>query len=325
MSGEIVCLTGGVGGAKLVLGLDRVLRDGALTVGVNTGDDFEHLSLSVWPDFDTTLYTLAGLSDTERGWGRAGETWAFMGALKQLGGPGWFNLGDKDLALNVWRSDALRRGVPPAEIAAHLTGALGLSTTLIPATRDRLRTVLDTDEGELDFQTYFVARRAAPKITAIRFVGQDEARPDPALMEALAAPTLQGVIIAPSNPYLSLGPILALPGLRQALRECPAPVIAVSPIVGGEAIKGPTAKIMGELGLDVSPLAVAAGYRDFLTGFVLDEVDAALQPQIEAMGLACAVAQTVMRSEADKIALAKAVVEFLECFIPLPDEYYVRF
>ena len=313
MSGapSILCLTGGSGGAKLALGLYRTLPKGALTMGVNTGDDFEHLSLTVWPDFDTTLYTLAGLNDQERGWGRSGETWAFMGAVRQLGGPDWFNLGDQDLALNVLRTDALRKGTAPSVLAGSLTAALGLDAALLPVTDDSLRTFVDTDEGELDFQTYFVGRRAAPVVKAIRFRGADSAQPNAALLQRLAAPGLGGLVIAPSNPFLSIGPILAMPALRQALARTAAPVVAVSPIVGGEAIKGPTAKIMRELGLEVTPLAVARLYRDFLDGFVLDQVDAALAPDIEALGLACTVAQSVMRTEADKMDLARHVTGFL--------------
>lgn len=311
-AGEILCLTGGIGGAKLALGLYKTLSPGALTVGVNTGDDFDHLGLEVWPDFDTTLYTLSGLSDQGRGWGREGETWAFMGALRELGGPDWFQLGDQDLATHVWRTDALRQGVARNEVARNLTQACKVSAHLLPVTEDSLRTVLDTDEGVLDFQTYFVRRRAAPRITAIRYEGAEAARPSSALMEILGGTGLAGVIIAPSNPLLSIGPILALEPLRRALTATAAPVVAVTPIVGGAAIKGPTAKIMSELGLPVSPVAVAQAYQGVIDGFVLDRIDAAMEPEIRDLGLACWVAQTVMDSQADKISLAKDVLAFVE-------------
>lgn len=312
MSGQIVCLTGGIGGAKLALGLYRALSPGALTLGINTGDDFRHLGLEIWPDFDTALYTLAGLSDPVRGWGRVDETWAFMDAMRALGGADWFQLGDRDLATHVLRTEALGAGRSASEIAAQLSRACGLTARLLPVTQDPVRTVVETADGELSFQAYFVRHRAEPAITGLRYEGAAAATATPALLEALAAPDLAGVVIAPSNPLLSVGPILAITPLRQALAACRAPVVAVSPIVAGAAIKGPTARNMSDLGLDVSPVAVARLYADVLDGFLLDAQDAALAQQIVDLGLACHVAPTVMTGDAEKVALAREVTGFLQ-------------
>lgn len=309
--GAVVCLTGGVGGAKLALGLHQILPAEALTLGINTGDDFRHLGLEIWPDFDTTLYTLSGLADPLRGWGRAGETWGFLDALRGFGGPDWFQLGDRDLAVHVLRTEALARGRRPAEVADQLTQARGLAARLLPVTEDPVRTTVDTDEGALAFQDYFVRRRAEPAVTGVRFQGAEGAAATPALLQALAAPDLRGVVIAPSNPLLSIGPILAVEPLRRALAACRAPVVAVTPIVGGAAIKGPTAKIMRELGLEVSPVTVAQMYKGLIDGYVLDVQDAGLERQIRALGLACHVAQTVMSTDLEKSALAHEVLSFL--------------
>src|ERR1700726_3117190 len=253
---SVLALSGGIGGAKLALGLSRVLPPGELTIVANTGDDFEHLGLLISPDFDTLLYTLAGLNDAARGWGRGDETWTFMKALSALGGETWFQLGDGDLAIHVERTRRLAAGETLSHITDDFCRRLGVGARLLPMSEDRVRTHVRTSDGWLDFQDYFVRRRCAPEVNELAYDGAAQARPHPAFISALADGRLRAVIICPSNPYLSVDPILAPPGVRAALKACPAPVIAVSPIIGGRAVKGPTAKMMSELG---SPVTAAAG------------------------------------------------------------------
>ena len=312
MSIRVLALCGGIGGAKLALGLTRVLPAEDLAILVNTGDDFEHLGLSISPDIDTVTYTLAGLNNTELGWGLAGETWAFMDQLKKLGGEGWFNLGDRDLALHVERTRRLHAGESLSAITADVAQKLGIAPALWPMSDDPVRTVLDTDEGTLEFQRYFVGRQAQPAVRALTYQGADTARPNPAALAALADPALEAVIVCPSNPWLSIAPLLAMPALRKALIQTRAPVIAVSPIVGGKAIKGPTAKLMGELGLPVTASAVADYYAAFTDGYMLDTADAALADAVAALGMAVDVQPTVMTDLPSKEALATAVLAFAE-------------
>ena len=307
---ECLALSGGVGGAKLVVGLARLIAPEHLVVAANTGDDFEHLGLHVSPDIDTLVYTLSGLANRETGWGRAGETWNFMAALAALGGETWFQLGDTDLAMHVERSRRLRAGESLSTITADLSARLGVAVRIVPMSDDPVRTVVETAGGPLDFQHYFVRERCAPVVTGFRFEGAAAARPQPLVLEALADPALGMVVICPSNPFISIDPILALPGLRERLAKCPAPVIAVSPIVGGGAIKGPTAKMMGELGMAVTAAGVAAHYGDLLDGFVIDRADANLAEVLHQAGLAVRVADTVMESLEDREALASAVLGF---------------
>jgi LPPG:FO 2-phospho-L-lactate transferase len=304
---KVLALCGGVGGAKLALGLYRVLAPGRLTVAINTGDDFEHLGLHVSPDIDTVTYTLAGLNDTERGWGLADESWNFMAALGRLGGEKWFNLGDRDLATHVLRTIQLKEGRSLSEITAGFAARLGIDAHLLPMSDDPVRTKVSTPEGELDFQRYFVERQCAPEVRAITFEGVADARPHPALMQALADSSLAAIVICPSNPYLSVDPLLALPGLREALASAPPPVIAVSPIVGGAAVKGPTAKIMRELNLPVTTASVAEHYRGLVDGLVIDESDAAEAATLDLPVLATG---TVMHTVEDKERLARAVLDF---------------
>jgi LPPG:FO 2-phospho-L-lactate transferase len=310
MGGHVIALCGGVGGAKLAHGLTQVLAPGELTVAVNTGDDFVHLGLHVSPDIDTVLYTLAGLSDRERGWGLAGETWGFMAALKRLGGEDWFNLGDHDLAMHVERTRRLTTGATLSQATAELAAALGVKHSIAPMSDDPVRTFVETEDGPLAFQHYFVRERCAPAAKAIRFEGASAARPSPALSAALARDDLRAILICPSNPYLSIDPILATPGVRAALLGSGAPCVAVSPIVGGEAIKGPAAKLMRELGAQPGSGAVAAHYRGLADALVLDETDRAEASQVEAQGLAAFVTPTVMRSDADRIQLARDCLDF---------------
>lgn len=313
--GPVLALTGGIGGAKLARGLHDVLPAGRLTLGVNTGDDFEHLGLTVWPDFDTTLYTLAGVHDVTRGWGRAEESWQFMDTIRRfagrLGAEEWFNLGDRDLGVHVLRSAALRAGRSFGEVAGELCAAFDVTTRILPASEDPIRTQIETPDGWLDFQTYFVRERARPAVRRIRYAGAETARPSPDLLALLARPDLAGIVLCPSNPFLSIAPMLALPRLREALCHARAPVIAVTPLIGGRAVKGPTAKIMGELGLSTDPISVARLYTDFLDGFILDTEDQVFSRDIEALGLRCETAPTLMTDNARKQALACLCLDFL--------------
>jgi LPPG:FO 2-phospho-L-lactate transferase len=307
--GSVLALSGGIGGAKLALGLYRVLPPGALTVVANTGDDFEHLGLAISPDCDTLLYTLAGLDDPERGWGRRDETWTFMKALGCLGGETWFNLGDGDLATHVERTRRLAAGESLSNIMDDFRRRLGIEARLLPMTDDRVRTRLRTEEGWLDFQYYFVRQRCEPVVREIAFAGADRARPQPEFIRALADKDLRAVIICPSNPFISIDPILALPGVREALRSCSAPVVAVSPIVGGRAVKGPTAKMMAELGLPVDAAAVARHYGDILDLYVADQSDVGA---VGDPGVPVICAPTLMLSLRDREALARTVLEVVD-------------
>lgn len=305
----IVALAGGVGGARMADGLARILAPGELVVGVNTGDDFTHLGLEISPDLDTVLYTLSGLADIERGWGQAGETWAAMDALERLGGETWFRLGDKDLATHIERTRRLRAGESLSRICADFAARLGVRQHIVPMSDDPVRTLVDTDEGRLTFQDYFVRRQCAPRLTGLSFDGAANARPCPALLEALASPALEAVILCPSNPFLSVAPILALPGMRAALEAARAPIAAVSPIIAGGAVKGPAAKIMAELGLVPSAAAVADHYGELIDGFVLDEADAG---QAVAISVPTLVTDAVMHGVEDRARLAKEVVAFAQ-------------
>ena len=309
----ILALAGGVGGAKLAAGLQTALDAPAdlLTV-VNTGDDFEHLGLHISPDLDTVTYTLSGRANPETGWGLAGETWRFLDALAALGGEDWFRLGDRDLATHVERTRRLRAGETLSRVTSDLSGRLGAPSRIAPMCDEPVRTVVETGAGDLPFQEYFVRRACEPAVRGLRFEGARSARMSAAFASALADPALEAVVVCPSNPYLSVDPILAVPGVREALARCAAPVVAVSPIVGGRAIKGPAAKIMRELGVEASAAAVADRYRDLLDGFVLDETDRALARAIESAGagVRVRVEQTVMHTGEDRVRLAAKVLEF---------------
>ena len=311
---KYLALSGGVGGAKLALGLSHLLPPAALTLVVNTGDDFEHLGLHVCPDIDTLMYTLAGLSNPDTGWGRVGESWACLDTLQQLGGAAWFRLGDRDLAVHLQRSARLRAGARLSTITAELFAALGIAHRALPMSDEPVRTVVHCDAGTLAFQQYFVREHCTPRVTGFSFDGADVARPAPGVLEALAAPELRGVIICPSNPFLSIDPILAVPGIREALRACRAPVVAVSPLVAGMALKGPTAKIMAELALPQTAAAVAAHYGELLDGFIIDDRDQMLMPEIAAKNLRVKSTASVMVTLDDRINLAQTALEFLRSF-----------
>jgi len=309
MSGHVVALCGGVGGAKLAFGLARLLPPEDLTLVVNTGDDFEHLGLHVAPDIDTVVYTLSGLSDRERGWGLAGETWGFMAALRRLGGEAWFNLGDHDLAMHVERTRRLAAGQPLSAVTAELAAALGIAARIVPMTDDPVRTIVRTPDGELPFQRYFVGEQCRPVALGIRFEGASAARPTEAFRTALARPDLAAVVVCPSNPYLSVDPILAVPGIRAALDASAAPFVAVSPIIGGEALKGPAAKLMRELGAEPGVLAVADHYARLIDGLVIDHVDAAQAEALTARGVAPLVTGAIMTTDEDRIRLARETLD----------------
>ncbi|HEY2809268.1 MAG TPA: 2-phospho-L-lactate transferase [Steroidobacteraceae bacterium] len=306
MPGGVVAISGGIGGAKLALGLYRVLPTNKLTIIVNTGDDFDHLGLRICPDLDTTLYTVAGLANTELGWGRHDETWSFMETLGALGGETWFRLGDRDLALHVQRTRSLAAGQSLSAFTAGIAVRLAIQAAIVPMSDEPVRTRLRTGDEELAFQDYFVRLRCAPAVTAIRFDGAQGARPAAAAAAALSTRP-QAVILCPSNPYLSIDPILSVPGMRALLRSSGAPVIAVSPLVAGDAVKGPTAKIMRELGVPLSAAAVARHYEGLLDGFVLDARD---QDSAGAVGCPVHVTDTLMNSVADRERLAGEVLGF---------------
>lgn len=305
MTGAVIALSGGVGGAKLVLGLSRVLDADDLTVIANTGDDFVHLGLAISPDIDTILYTLAGLVDPERGWGRREETWTFMASLEKLGGETWFRLGDADLALHVERTRRLAGGATLTEVTAELARQLGVGARVLPMSDQAVRTRLRTDEGWLDFQDYFVRRRCEPQVRELSYDGASAAAPSPSALAELRRPDLRAIVICPSNPLLSVGPLLAIPALRAAIADCGAPVVAISPIIGGQAVKGPTARLMRELGLVSTAAEVARGYEGLIHAFVVDPVDAADDfPR----GLRVVTAPALMTTVGDRERLAEAAL-----------------
>lgn len=306
----ILCLAGGVGGAKLADGLARILPPDDLTIVVNTGDDFEHLGLAVSPDLDTVMYTLAGIANPETGWGLAGESWAFMDQVARLGGETWFRLGDRDLATHVTRTRRLRGGDSLSAITNDIAATLGVRHRLFPMSDNPVRTRLETDDGVLDFQDWFVRRRAEPSIRRVILEGIDRARPSPGFAAALTDPRLAAIIIAPSNPFVSVGPILALPGVAAEWRALRVPVVAVSPIVGGAALKGPAARNLADLGFAVSPAGVAQFYGERIDGLIIDQIDAALAPAIATPRLAVRAAPSIMRDGADREALARVALDF---------------
>lgn len=311
-SKRILAITGGVGGAKLALGLSTLLGPEELAFVVNTGDDFRHLGFPISPDIDTLVYTLSGTCNTETGWGRSDEGWQFMQALKEIGGETWFALGDKDLAMHVERRRLLSEGLVIGEVTTSLAESFGIAHRIFPMSNEPVRTRVLTDRGRMDFQHYFVREKCEPVVTGFEFEGAAQALINPDTDEWLTSPELTGVILCPSNPYVSIDPILAVPGVREQLIACQAPVIAVSPVVGGAAIKGPTVKMMQELGIPNTADSVASHYADFLDGFVLDIEDSELAAVVEAFGLASTVTQTVMKTLDDRINLGRTCLEFID-------------
>lgn len=309
---QVLALSGGIGGAKLAVGLQHVLPPGELMVVVNTGDDFEHLGLSISPDIDTLLYTLSGLENPELGWGRDGDTWTFMAEIERLGGEHWFRLGDKDLAVHIERTRRLNAGEKLSAITADFARHFGILGRVVPMTNDMVRTMVITEsEGTLDFQQYFVARRCEPAVKGVAYAGAADAQLVPMVEEVLQDPALQAIVICPSSPWLSIAPILEIPAWREALQEATAPVIAVSPLINGQAVKGPTTKLMSELQLEPSSASIARFYEGIIDGFVLDRSEAHVAPEI---GVAAHLTTTLMKTAADKQRLAREVLEFANSF-----------
>jgi LPPG:FO 2-phospho-L-lactate transferase len=307
----ILALVGGVGGAKLALGLSRVIDPAGLAIVVNTGDDFEHLGLHVSPDLDTVMYTLAGVANPHTGWGRAGDTWSVMDALKALNGETWFRLGDRDLAVNLERTGGLRAGNTLSAVTARLAGALGVQHTLVPMSDDPVRTVVISGGKRYAFQHYFVRLRCEPQVDAIFFEGADRARAAPCLRKLMSSGDIEGIVIGPSNPFLSVDPILAVPEIAEFVRVRRFPVVAVSPIVGGQAIKGPAAKIFQERGEPPTALGVARHYLGTIDGLLIDRVDQPLAHEIEELNIAVAIGDTVMHDLADRERVACDVLALL--------------
>lgn len=313
---HVLALSGGVGGAKLALGLQHLLAPGALSVLVNTGDDFDHLGLRICPDLDTVLYTLSDQANPETGWGRRDESWQVMDALRELGAPDWFQLGDRDLATHLLRREWLAQGQSLTEVTKRLAERLGVHSHILPMSDDPVATMIATPDGELAFQHYFVRERCEPSVTGFRFQGIDQAHPSTDALERLADPALEAIIICPSNPFVSIDPVLAVPGLRQALRDSPAPVVAVSPIIAGQAIKGPTAKMMAELGMPRHSAAIAERYADVVDGFMLDSSDRDQLGAVSAVGVTAVACPTLMVTLQDRIDLAQAALAFARDLAP---------
>ena len=297
---KIVALAGGVGGAKLAHGLAQILPPEDLTVIVNTGDDFEHLGMYICPDLDTVCYTLAGLANSETGWGRVNETWNTIANIEKLGGPNWFRLGDQDIATHLERTRRMKAGKSLSEVTKDFCAAWGIKQTILPMTDFPVRTIVDTDEGELAFQEYFVHRHCEPKVKGFRFDGVEAAESTIGAKEAIDS--AQAIVICPSNPWVSVDPIL------RVVKNINIPVIAVSPIIGGKTVKGPAAKMYAELGIEPSALAVARHYGNLLSGFVLDTVDEQLSDKIETKTL---VTNTLMNTFEDRARLAMDVLHFI--------------
>ncbi len=307
----VVALAGGTGGAKLAHGLHLVLPPGDLTIVANTADDTERHGLLVMPDHDAILYMLGGRFDDERGWGVAGETWAVMDELERYGEEAWFRLGDRDFATHIARGSRLRNGATLTEAVLDLQGAAGLSSAILPMTDEPVRTQVRTGEGWLDFQEYFVHRRQEPEVLEVRYAGVEQAGPSARVAEAFSGAS--AIVVGPSNPIVSIGPILALPGLADLIADARArgvPVIAVSPIVGGRALKGPADRMMASLGLEASAIGVARLLAGVIDGFVLDDLDRSMEAGIAAMGLRTLVTDTVMTGSEGRARLARDVLGF---------------
>ena len=302
---KILAITGGVGGAKLALGLSKILTPDELLFLVNTGDDFQHLGLEISPDLDSLLYALSGKNNPELGWGRANETWACINELEELGADSWFRLGDRDLALHLVRTQMLNQGATLQKVADRLSESLGIDHRIAPMSNDKISTTVNTPNGKLAFQEYFVREQCEPAVIDFDFEGIENSKPNPVVMSWLDE--CDGIIICPSNPYVSVDTILSVPKYRDAFQS--KPVIAVSPIVGGLAIKGPAAKMMKELGVPPTPIAVAKHYGSLLSGFVLDQTD---HEQAKDIPIPSIVTQTIMLTLQDRISLAEQCVRFLE-------------
>ncbi len=308
MRGHILALSGGVGGAKLAAGLAAVLPPERLTIAVNTGDDFEHLGMTICPDIDSVVYAMAALNDRERGWGVAGETWQAMASLKALGEADWFNLGDRDLGMHIARSWRLRAGESLSEVTARLGQALGIAQAVVPMSDGHLRTQVQTAAGWCDFQQWFVGDQCGPAVSAIRFAGTPGAAPSPGLAAALVRPDLAAIVICPSNPFLSIDPILAVDGVKAALLQRAVPCIAVSPLIGGKALKGPLSKMLGDLGIAPTNQSIAAHYGPLIDHLVIDRSDVDDASSLQGGRLAVTVTRTLMKSVENQVQLARDVL-----------------
>ena len=304
---KIVALAGGVGGAKLAHGLAQILPPEDLTIIVNTGDDFEHLGLYISPDLDTVCYTLAGLSNPETGWGRINESWNTIANIERLGGQTWFRLGDQDLATHIERTRRMKAGQSLSQITGDFCKAWEIHPAVIPMSDNSIRTIVNTDEGELPFQEYFVHRRCEPHVKGFRFDGIESAKPAPGIIDAIKE--ADAIVICPSNPWVSIAPILAVAGIRSAMEA--KKICAISPIIGGQAVKGPAAKMYRELGIEPSALAVAKHYQNLVTKFILDEVDAKLETDIQGLNMRTLITKTLMENSDNRRRLAKDVLNFI--------------
>ena len=306
---RVLALAGGVGGAKLCLGLAKVLGADQLQIVVNTGDDEEFYGLHVSPDLDTVTYALAGMSNPDTGWGIRGDTFDTLSSLGKLGEDTWFGVGDRDLATHIVRTNMLRQGRSLTEVTEHISRSLGVEHSIAPMTDDRVRTTVLTESGPMPFQTYFVKLRCEPKVTGVRFDGAEDATMSAAFEEGLNS--CDALVICPSNPYLSVAPILSIPGVRSKIEGLSSVRIGVSPIVGGRALKGPAGKMLSELGEDVSCVGVARQYIGLCDVFVIDEIDRGLSEDIRSLGMEAAVLNTVMKTDEDKAALARSILDIV--------------
>ena len=306
----ILALAGGVGGAKLAHGLCRILNPSELVIAVNTGDDFVHLDYFICPDLDSVLYKLAGVNDTERGWGIRDETWHFMESLKKIGGENWFHIGDKDLATHIERTRRLTEGQTLSEVTLALCQQHNVAHPIVPMTDHRVGTIVDTEEGDFFFQDYFVRLRCKPVFTGVHYKGLEDAKPAPLFSDALRRADLKAIVFCPSNPFLSIEPILNVPGVTEAINQTKVPIIAISPIVGGHAVKGPAAKMMAELSLPVSPLGIAQHYNKLINGLVIDRKDMQLADKIASNGIDVHVTNTIMNSAQTESNLAQETLKF---------------
>ena len=307
--GTYLLLCGGVGGSKLADGLSRILQPDELSIVVNTADDFRHLGLQICPDLDTVTYMLAGLIDHDRGWGRKDESWSAMEAMRVFGGPSWFNLGDRDLALHLWRTLRVDEGRSLSQVTDELASRLGIRHAITPMSDDTVQTIIETNAGDLGFQEYFVHQRCAPVATGYRYEGVDKAKPTSRFLSSLADPNLRGIIIAPSNPFLSIGPIIELSGVRAALLSSAVPRLAVSPLVAGKALKGPVSKLLGELGYHQDARGVMSFYDGLLNGFMFDERD---PQQPISGGVELFAGDLLMQDEANRVRVAQLALDLVD-------------
>jgi LPPG:FO 2-phospho-L-lactate transferase len=303
----ITALAGGVGAAKFLQGLVRVVPENEVKVIVNTGDDIELYGLHISPDLDIVMYTLAGIVDEEKGWGIRGDTFHCLETLRKYGLDIWFNLGDRDLATHIYRTQLLKNGLSLSEVTERLCQALGLSVKILPMTNDRFATKIATDKATMHFQEYLVKRGAQDRVVNVVFEGAEEVQPAPGVVDSILESDM--IVICPSNPIVSIGTILSVKNVGTALRETNAKVVAISPLVGGHPIKGPADKLMQGLGLDVSAYSVAKLYQDFLDAFIIDHVDEAEKEHIKSLGAEVVVTNTIMKTLEDKMQLAKVVLE----------------